>query len=396
MCRPALCRGLTPVVCVMALFCLVGCRQEPPGPQSGPSSAALPNATPAPPSVSVTHAKNFTVETRDGVRVVKVLEPWRAADTGFEYALVKKGDRAPAGFKPEQVLEVPAQRVVAMSTTQLPILKALGCLDRLMAVADGKTPCTEEVVARIKSGDAVAVGEGQTVNLEKLVALDPDVILDSALGDPQYYTYPKLLEAGLHVAIDGSYMESTPLGRAEWVKFFGLLLGKEAEAEAAFAAIETEYNGLVAKVKAASKRPTVFAGMDFRGTWYVPGGKSYVSKWFEDAGAAYVWADDATTASIPMDFEAVLAKAQNADFWLNPETCTSLSQLAAADERHKLFKAYEAGNVYNHSKRMNAAGGDDYWENGIANPHKVLADLVSIFHPEILPEHETVWYEKLK
>lgn len=396
MCRQALCRGLIVIVCVVAPCCFVGCRQEPPGPRPGPSTAALPNATPAPPSVSVTHARNFSVETRGDVRVLRVLEPWRGADVGFQYALVKKGAPAPTGFKPEQIVEVPAQTVVAMSTTQLPLLKSLGCLDRLVAVADGKTPCTEEVVARIQSGEVVAVGEGQTVNLEKLVALSPGVILDSALGDPQYDTYPKLLEAGLHVVIDGSYMEGTPLGRAEWVKFFGLLLGKEAEAEAAFATIESEYNRLVEKVKVTKTRPTAFSGMQFRGTWYVPGGKSYVAKWFEDAGASYLWADDGTSASIPMDFEAVLAKAQNADFWLNPETCTSMSQLAAADERHKLFRAFRTGNVYNHSKVMNAAGGDDYWENGIANPDKVLADLVSIFHPEVLPEHELVWYEKLK
>jgi iron complex transport system substrate-binding protein len=370
-----------------------------PRPSASTPDGPLPEQTGAPQAtatdLTLQYARNFTVESRDGFRVVKIIEPWRGAGTGFEYALVPADAPAPEGFKPEQIVRVPLETVVAMSTTQLPMLKALGCLDRLVAVADGKTPCTEEVVAAIKSGEVAVVGEGQSVNLEKLVELSPSAILDSALGDPQYDTYPKLLEGGLRVVIDGSYMEGTPLGRAEWIKLLGLLLGREAEAEAVFSSIADEYNALAQRVKATGDRPTVLAGMQFRGTWYVPGGASYMAGLFADAGAEYLWADDDTAASIPLDFEAVLAKAQDAQFWLNPETCTTMQQIAAADRRHKLFRAYREGNVYNHSKRMNQTGGDDYWETGIANPHRILADLVAIFHPELLPDHELIWYEML-
>ncbi len=380
---------------VLLALGISGCPRPTAPPPKGPlpEQARAPRATPA--DLTLQYARNFAVESRDGFRVVKIIEPWRGASTGFEYALVPDDAPEPEGFKAEQIVRVPLKTVVAMSTTQLPMLKALGCLDRLVAVADGKTPCTEEVISAIRSGKVAVVGEGQSVNLERLVELSPSAILDSALGDPQYDTYPKLVEGGLKVVIDGSYMESTPLGRAEWIKLLGLLLGKEAEAEAVFSSIAAEYKTLAQKVKATGDRPTVLAGMQFRGTWYVPGGASYMARLFADAGAEYLWAEDDTAASIPLDFEAVLAKAQDAQFWLNTETCTTMQQVAAADQRHKLFRAYKEGNVYNHSKRMNETGGDDYWETGIANPHRILADLVAIFHPELLPDHELIWYERL-
>ena len=144
-----------------------------------------------------------------------------------------------------------------------------------------------------------------------------------------------------------------------------------------------------------SKRPKILCNVAYKGTWTLPGGKSYVARFLNDAGAVYPWADNDTSGGFQVDMEEIIAKATDADIWLNPGLCRSLAEMHAIDSRYALFKAYANRAVFNHSKRVNATGGHDYWERGAANPHLVLADLISIIHPESLPNHTRVWYEQL-
>lgn len=191
-------------------------------------------------------------------------------------------------------------------------------------------------------------------------------------------------------------MEDTPLGRSEWLKFTALFFNKDEQAETIFSEIADKYERVAQKAKSVKNRPIVFVGFNFKGTWYMPGGKSYVAKYLADAGANYLWSDDKSSGSLPLSFEVVLERAANADYWLNfSQSWNKLKDLVVEDNRYADFKAMKIGNLYNNNARVNENGGNDYWEGGISNPDMVLSDLIKILYPEMLPNHKLFYYHQL-
>jgi len=203
------------------------------------------------------------------------------------------------------------------------------------------------------------------------------------------------LEAGFKPVVNASHMETTPLGRTEWIKFIAAFFNKEAEAECVFDDIVNRYEAMAEKTRTVSRRPTVFGGVAWRGTWYMPGGASYHARFLADAGADYLWRDDNYVGSKPVAIETVFERARDAEFWVDTKMCASLEELLAVDERYGLFASFRAGKVFNNDARVTREGGNDYWETGVARPDLVLADLISIFHPKLIPDHERIWYRQL-
>ncbi len=349
-----------------------------------------------PAKASLTHADGLTIDYFNNYKVVTVLNPWRDADVTFQYVLVQCGTPAPDGYPDAQVIDVPARSIITMSTTFLPHLQELGVLDRLVGVDSFAYINTPAVRSLVDAGTLTEIGNGMQVNVESIIDLDPGVIMADGIGDPQSDVHPVLLEAGLPVALSGEYMETSPLGRAEWVKFMAALFNQEATAETSFANKVTQYNDLVAQVATVTERPTVFTNSPFQGTWYISGGNSYIAQILEDAGAAYLWADDDSTGNLLLSFETVLDRAADADFWVTTSTWNSIDEALAEDERFAEFAAVQNGRLYNNNARVNEQGGNDYWESGVTNPHIILADIIKIFHPELLPEHELYYYQQLK
>ncbi len=355
----------------------------------------------APFSPTVRHAARFTSEQRHDCTLLTVSEPWRNAKAQFRYALVPHQANLPRNLpKGTCVVRVPVRRVVLLSPTYMAYFDMLGLADRIVGVSNGELVNTPAVARRIAAGAIHEVGTGAamtgSVNLEKLFLLQPDLIMAYATGNSQFDTHPKLLEAGFSVAVNAEYMETTPLGRTEWMKFIAAFFGADEQAETLFAAIETEYRRATALAAAVARRPTVFCNLDFNGTWHMPGGRSFMATFLRDAGARYLWQDDASRGGIPLGVEAVIGKAQDADVWLDPGACRSLRDIEAADERYRLFKAWRNGRVYSNDATVNTDGGNDYWETGVANPHLILRDLIGILHPTLLPEHQLRWYRQLQ
>lgn len=344
----------------------------------------------------VRYAKGFSVEAGDGFTRVRVTRPWRGAQTSFEYLLIPRDGEPPAEVGEAHVMRVPVQSVVAMSTTHLPHLQMLGCMDRLVGVNDISHVYSPEVIELHRQGTVVSVGREGTVDLEQLAATEPELVFDVALGQADADNYRTMLDGGFSVAVNGEWTEDTPLARAEWIKFTALFLGRVAEAERVFDAIAAEYERLAKLTAEVTARPLVFAGNEFQGTWYVPGGASYLAQFFHDAGARYVWDDDSSTGSITIDFEAVLERAREADDWfLHSGGFADLGGLAAADERYGLLKAVREQRVYCNDAQLSPAGRNAYFESGIMHPEQVLADLIHILHPELLPEHQLTWYRRI-
>lgn len=349
-----------------------------------------------PAKVRITDAQGFTVDYHKHYKIVSVNRPWKDAKTQFQYVLVQCGTPIPEGFKPEQVVQVPVRSVIALSTTHFVPLQRLGVLDRLVGISNFKDVTTAAVLEKIQKNELIEVGNAGSLKLEKIVELSPDLVTTYGTGNPQTDAHPKLLEAGIKVAVVAEYMESTPLGRAEWMKFLALFFNREAEAEQRFADMRQRYQAIAAKTRTIKRRPTVFSGFDRKGTWYMPGGDSYVAKFLADAGANYLWADDRSPGSLQLTFEQVYDRAAQAQYWIvNAHSIKTRADLLAADPRYQGFAALQTNNVFSPTAKVNPQGGNDYWQSGVANPDLILADLVKIFHPELMRDHQFVYYRQL-
>ncbi len=347
-----------------------------------------------PDKVTVDSATGFEVTYHDNYKVVTVPEAWAGADRAYTYVLYQRGTPPPDGFDDATLIAVPVERVISMSTSYLAQLDLLGVVDTLVGVDSVAYASTPSVVARAEAGEIIEVGYGPDVNVEQVIELDPSIVLTYGLGN-EWDSHPKLLEAGVTTVLSAEAREADPLARAEWIKFIALFYNREALANEIFSSIAERYQGLINLAADVTERPTVFLNAPWGDTWYMAGGQSYVAHLLRAAGADYLWSEDTSTDALPLDFETVYDRALDAEYWLHPSTWSTLDEALAMDERFADFAAFQSGQVYNNNRRTNPSGGNDYWESGVINPDLLLADLIRIFHPELLPDHDLVYYQKL-
>jgi len=347
------------------------------------------------------YAHGFDISYQGTYKRIEVRRPWRDASEGFVYYLVARGHDPPPDLpRGAIVVPVPIQRLAVFSTTWTAFFPMLGIEDALVGMAGCEWIHTPEIVSRIRQGQIQEIGDGgrgmsRKIHLERLTLVRPEAVMVYATGIPEFDQHPKLLEAGFKAVVNASHMESTPLGRTEWIKFVAAFFNREAEAERVFDEIADRYEALAQKTRHVAHRPTVLCNAAWRGTWYVPGGAGYIARFLEDAGGRYVWSDDTNAGVLPMAIETVVQRARDAEYWIDTNQARSLAELLAIDERYGRFAAFRSGKVYNNDARVNARGGNDFWETGAARPDLVLADLVSILHPELLPGHRLIWYRRL-
>jgi iron complex transport system substrate-binding protein len=294
------------------------------------------------------------------------------------------------------VVTVPIATIAALSSTYLPHLDSLGVLDRLVAIDHRKHINNRTVQTYVQQGKVREVGTESSLNTEQLLDVNPALVMTYQIPGATADNVTRLTAAGLTVVVNAEYLETSPLGRAEWLKFMALFFNREREANQHFADVVQRYQKVAAIAAAATDRPTILAGLEIGGTWYMPGGRSYVATYFRDAGGSYLWAADSTTGSIPLSFETVLDRAALANVWLTSSLdWKTHADILATDRRYLNFAAVRTKRVFNNNARVNASGGNDYWEQGILQPDVVLADLVKILHPTLLPSHQLVYYRQL-
>jgi iron complex transport system substrate-binding protein len=234
------------------------------------------------------------------------------------------------------------------------------------------------------------------INLELLLELQPALIMGQQFFDGDA-TFQPVQDAGLPVVLNSDFADTSPLGQAEWGKYIALYFNTEALANAAYDAVVSRYRDLQSLTAALpdAERPTVITASPYAGTWYMPAGESTVAQLIADAGGNFLFADLAGT-SVPLDFETVLDRGADADFWVNVnQFWGSTADMLADDPRYETFSAFQNDRLWNNNLRQNANGGNDYFESGAANPDLLLADLIAIFHPDLLPDHEFTYYQPL-
>ncbi len=352
-----------------------------------------------PDKATLVNAVGLEIEYHGHYKLIRTLQPWPGAEAAVEYLLLQCGTPVPEGHEDTLRVEVPVSSVISLSTTQLPNLLDLGQLDKLVAVDSGNYINTVEVLAMLQAGELAEVGNGASINLERVLELAPDVVLANGFN-PETDAHPVLLEAGIFTAINADWLEPSLPARAEWLKFIAAFFNEEAAAEALYAQLMADYDAAaLAATVPQEERLTVLLNTfsPYSDAWIIPGQESWVGQLMLDAGVDYVLMDAVTGAvNQPFDFETVFEAGLEAPVWiLNRFLMGSLEALLADDERYAEFAAYSNDAVYNTDARTNEQGGNDYWETGLARPHLLLRDLVKIFYPELLPEHELMFHRRL-
>lgn len=342
--------------------------------------------------VMLKYAQGFTVEVSQHFKKVVVNNPWKPEVPLAVYYLVES-DSLPT---PEDGLKitVPVTSIAISSVTQAGFLDALNEIELVTGSCSPELIYNSKLQAKYKYGALVHLGDAFTINVERTMQLRPSVLIMSGYKQDDPYA-ARVLNAGIPVVYNNEWMEETALGRAEWIKFMALFVDAEERADSIFGEIEAEYSALNEKVQRSTGWPTVMTGSNFRGTWYMPGGKSYMAQMLNDAGGQYFFASDSTKGSLPLTVESVLANFSSADIWLNCNF-NSFSELKMADPKHELFQAVKMKQVYNYNKRLLSSGANDFWESAVVRPDWLLRDLVFLLHPELFPEHELQYYKKLE
>jgi iron complex transport system substrate-binding protein len=240
------------------------------------------------------------------------------------------------------------------------------------------------------------VGYEANLNKELILKIKPDLIMIYGIGSESAGYVGKLKELGTKVIINADYLETDPLGRAEWIKLFGALFCRESSADSIFNSEVAEYNKLKSFVNnSIITRPKVMLGLPFKDTWYISPGNSFISKLIEDAGGDYLWKDTESSVSMPYGLENVYLRVMKADVWLNIGSVNSRNEISYVDQRLSDLPCFKNDSLFNNNKRITVKGGNDFWESGSLYPHLLLKDLATILHPELFSDHELTYYRKI-
>lgn len=341
--------------------------------------------------IEVKYAKGFKAEDFGSYKLVEITDLSGENDAVYKYALVEKGTSITAIPEDYAIIETPVNKVICMTNLQLSNFIKLGQVDKVVGISSSRFLFDPQINEQLKEGKTSKIGiEGEFDN-ELIMAMEPDLILVSPFKKGGFEAI-RNLEIPLITFL--GYKESSPLGQAEWIKFTAMLLGIEEQANQQFDAIEKQYNTLKADAVAVDTKPTVLSGELHSGNWYVVGGNSYLAQLFRDAGAEYFMKNNSESGGFYTDFETVYSQGANADFWRilnNFNGQFGYEELGASDARYKDIKAFKDKKVIYCNFRETP-----FYENTPVEPEVVLADLIHIFHPQLLPDHKPVYYRLLK
>jgi iron complex transport system substrate-binding protein len=283
-----------------------------------------------------------------------------------------------------------------MSTTHIAMISALGEGNSIAGVSGTGLIYSSDIFGNVGKGLISDVGYEANLNKELILKISPDLIMIYGIGSESSGYVGKIKELGIRVMINGDYLETDPLGRAEWIKLFGALYCKENLADSIFNTEVDEYNRLKSFIDQNIKsRPKVLLGLPFKDTWYISPGNSFISKLINDSGGDYLWKGTESSISMPYGIENVYLKGLTADYWLNIGSAGSKNDISSVDPRFNDLPCFINGNLFNNNKRINTSGGNDYWESASVHPHKLLNDIAAILHPELFRDQELFYYRKI-
>lgn len=336
-------------------------------------------------ALPVQHSEGLRIEkTRDGYRV-EVRNPRDTAEIYANY-LLSRTKKSSAGGD-ETVIRIPVKRAALNSTTFVPFFEKIDAHEVITGVSYASRVTNDRVKARIDAGETLEIAGSDGIDTERLLMSAPDVLMAYMYNASDF---SKIEDLGIPVIMNMEYAESTPLGRAEWVKLAGCLTDRYDEAEELFDVISRTYGNLRDLAREADYYPVVFSGSKYESKWFTPGNRSFVAQYIRDAGARYAFQHVEGQSNVELDFESVLSTLVKADFWgliVSDYNEFKLSSLIRMEPQYALFKSFKKGQVF----VCNTAK-SDYFGDAVLEPHIVLADLIGILHPDLLPGHDFTYF----
>lgn len=345
-------------------------------------------------NVEMKYATMIQLKEGEGYVAAEIKNPWDSARVLHRYVLVPREAEVPDQLPDGDLIRTPLSRMLCYVSVHSSLFNELGALDAIGAVGDGEYMYIDKLQEDIRSGKVVDCGTSKAVDVEKVIDFSPDAVIISAMEDNN--SYAKLFNVGIPVIECCDYMETGPLQRAEWMRFYGLLVGKREKADSIFLAIEKEYNDLKDKVKDIKEKPVVLDGKRLNSSWYVAGAASTVGQIITDAGGKYVFYDETSNGSVPYSPEVVLDRGLDADIWMlkyyKEEGDLTDRDIAADWDGYVKLKAYQGHKVWG----VNLSHTDFYMVTPF-HPEVLLREYVHIFHPEVMGEgYRTTYYQHVE
>lgn len=327
--------------------------------------------------------------------LVDIVNPWDTTRLLQRYLLIDSLQPVPEDIPDGKIVKTPVDNIVVYSSVHTSIIEKLGAVERIAGVCEPEYILSQAVREKVRNGEIADCGKSLSPSVEKIIQAQGRIIIASPFENNSYASAEKL---SLPIIEGADYMENNPLGRAEWIKLYGYLLGVPEMADSIFAEIESNYNSLknqVAQAIAAGKqRPTMISEKKYGNSWGVPGGLSYISVMYEDAGAKNIFADYRQTGSVMLSFEEVFTKGINADYWFfkyNSDGDYTYEDLLGEYPLYEKFDAFKNRKIFGCNTSY-----VPYYDDITLRPDMILADFIKIFHPELLPDYTLKYFLPLK
>ena len=344
---------------------------------------------------NIKYAKGFDIVDDNGIKKLIIKSAYQNSKDVFKYKIYHKSSTDNIKFTPLNI-EVPIEKIVVTSTTHIPMVELLDEQTSIVGFPYAKYVSSEKTRGLIDAGKITEIGKESSLNTEILLDLQPELVVGYSVSSADK-TLNTIQKAGINVIYNSDWLEETPLGRAEWIKFFGVLFDKEKEADSIFNSIKENYTEAKKIALNAKSKPTILSGvMMSKDIWNLPAGESFVATFLKDANLNYLWENTKGKGSLSLSFESVLDKAQNADFWIAPGYFSSKKQLLKSNKHYAKFKAFKNDNIFTPTTKKGKTGGVIYYELGPTRPDLVLKDIIKITNPKLLPEYELTFFERME
>tara|TARA_R110002050_G_scaffold184406_2_gene317993 strand:- start:152434 stop:153585 length:1152 start_codon:yes stop_codon:yes gene_type:complete len=373
----------------VSIIMLSGCKNNSSNNQNGTFKGDI---------ISLKYAHGFSIIDMGTYKILEIKNPWPKSAKTFRYAVIPQGTISTININKTEfdaVLPIPIKKIVVTSTTHIPATELLGTEETLIGFPGLNYISSEKTRQRIDNGFVRNLGNNESINTEVLLELNPDVVIGFGI-DGNNKAFETIKKSNIPVIYNGDWVESSPLAKAEWIKFFGLLYNKEKKADSIFNTIEKNYLDAKQLASNVQNRPTILSGAMHNDIWYLPNGNSTEAQLLKDANTNYLWKDSKGTGSLSLNFETVFAKAKDADIWLNPSNYVSLDALKKNNSHNTMFKAFQTKNIYSFTNTTGKTGSVLYYELGMTRPDIVLKDLIKICHPELLENYQPYFFKKLE
>lgn len=343
--------------------------------------------------IPMKYATMISLKEGDGYISAEFSNPWDSTKILHRYVLVPKDKEVPANLPEGDLIRTPLTNVLCYVSVHVSLFNELGVLDAVKAVGDGEYMYIDKLQNDIKSGKVIDCGKSKAIDIEKIIDVAPEAVIISAMEDNN--SYSKLFNVGIPVIECCDYMETGPLQRAEWMRFYGLLMGKGEKADKIFSEIDIKYNELKDKVKDIKHKPTVLDGKKLNSSWYVAGIESTIGKMITDAGGNYIFMDETSNGSVPYSPELVLDRGIDADIWMlkyYKDGTLTYQDLKNDWNGYEKLKAFRTRNTY----VVNLSSSTFYMDTPF-HPERLLKEYVHMLHPEVLDNnYEPTYYQRVK